>query len=66
MAHKIAEKGPLAISLAKMAINAGSHLDLPSGLLMEKLAQTVAFSSEDRIEGTSAFLEKRKAQFKGK
>jgi enoyl-CoA hydratase len=66
MANKIAEKGPLAVSLAKMAINGGSHFGLPSGLLLEKLAQTVAFSSEDRIEGTSAFLEKRKAQFKGK
>jgi len=49
-----------------MAINAGRHLDLASGLLLEKLAQTVAFSSEDRLEGTSAFLEKRKANFKGK
>jgi len=36
-----------------------------SGLLLEKLAQSVAFATEDRLEGTSAFLEKRKAVFKG-
>lgn len=66
MAAKIAEKGPMAVSLAKLAINTGHHLDLPSGLMLEKIAQCVAFSTEDRIEGTSAFLEKRKAKFKGK
>lgn len=66
MAQKIISKGPLAISLAKMAINIGSNTDIHSGLLFEKLAQTIAFSTEDRIEGTTAFLEKRKANFKGK
>lgn len=66
MAQKIIGKGPLAVSLAKMAINVGANTDLNSGLLFEKFAQTIAFSTEDRIEGTSAFLEKRKADFKGK
>lgn len=66
MAKKIMAKGPVAVSLAKMAINVGANIDINSGLLFEKLAQTVAFSTEDRLEGTTAFLEKRKAQFKGK
>lgn len=66
MAEKIMAKGPIAISLAKMAINVGANIDINSGLLFEKLAQTVAFSTEDRVEGTTAFLEKRQAQFKGK
>jgi len=48
------------------AINVGANTDIYSGLLFEKYAQTIAFSTEDRLEGTSAFLEKRKADFKGK
>ena len=37
-----------------------------TGLMIERLAQTIAFSTEDRKEGTAAFLEKRTAQFQGK
>lgn len=66
MARKIIAKGPVAVGLAKMAINVGSNTDINSGLLIEKLALAVAFSTADRIEGASAFLEKRKAEFKGK
>ncbi|SHE89175.1 enoyl-CoA hydratase [Desulfofundulus australicus DSM 11792] len=66
MARKIIAKGPVAVGLAKLAINVGANTDINSGLLFEKLAQTVAFSTEDRIEGTTAFLEKRKPVFKGK
>lgn len=65
MAEKIAAKGPQAVSLAKMAINTGADTDIHSGLLFEKMAQTVAFSTQDRLEGTSAFLEKRAPHFKG-
>lgn len=66
MAQKIIAKGPMAVSLAKIAINVGANTDLHSGLLFEKFAQTIAFGTEDRIEGTSAFLEKRKPDFQGK
>jgi enoyl-CoA hydratase len=66
MAQKIIGKGPVAISLAKLSINLGANTDINTGLLFEKLAQTIAFSTEDRIEGTSAFLEKRNPSFKGK
>jgi enoyl-CoA hydratase len=66
MADKIGTRGPVAVSLAKLAINAGHNVDIHSGLLLEKLAQSVAFSTQDRIEGTCAFLEKRKPEFKGK
>ncbi|KKM10084.1 enoyl-CoA hydratase [Clostridiales bacterium PH28_bin88] len=65
MAEKIMSKGPVAISVAKAAINVGANTDLFSGLLFEKFAQTVAFGTDDRIEGTSAFLEKRTPNFKG-
>jgi len=66
MAQKIIAKGPVAVSLAKMAINVGTNTDINSGLLFEKVAQTIAFSTDDRIEGTTAFLEKRQPEFKGR
>lgn len=66
MARRIMKKGPVAVSMAKMAINVGMDTDISTGLLFERIAQTVAFSTEDRREGTAAFLEKREAEFKGK
>ena len=66
MAEKIISKAPVAVSLAKAALNIGSNIDIHSGLQFERFAQTIAFSTEDRAEGTTAFLEKRKAEFKGK
>ncbi len=65
MAGKIRAKGPVAIAMSKAAINVGANSDIYTGLMFEKFAQTVAFSTQDRIEGTSAFLEKRKPVFKG-
>lgn len=65
MAKKIMAKGPVAITMGKIAINMGSETDINTGLMIERLAQTVAFSTEDRKEGTAAFLEKRSPNFKG-
>ena len=65
MAEQIMKKGPVATRLAKMAINVGMDTDINTGILFERIAQTVAFGTEDRKEGTQAFLEKRKAEFKG-
>ena len=66
MAQKIVSKGPVAVSLAKSVLNIGANIDIHSGLLLEKFALTIAFSTDDRMEGTAAFLEKREAEFKGK
>ncbi|WP_375088837.1 enoyl-CoA hydratase/isomerase family protein [Peribacillus sp. RS7] len=66
VASQILAKGPLAVKLAKIAVNLGSDVDLKTGLMIEKLAQAVLFSSEDKKEGTTAFLEKRKPHFQGK
>ena len=66
MAEKILAKGPLAVAMAKRVIQGGSNVDLPSGLAMEKLGQTILFATEDRREGMDAFLEKRKARFQGR
>jgi enoyl-CoA hydratase len=65
LAEKVLTRGPLAIRLAKMAINASARVDLDSGLLIETLAQAICFESGDKQEGTSAFLEKRPARFTG-
>lgn len=65
MARMIIGKGPLAVSLAKLCINMGTETDMNTALMLERLAQTVVFATEDRKEGTGAFLEKRKPDFKG-
>ncbi|MCI8699153.1 MAG: hypothetical protein HFF29_08635 [Oscillospiraceae bacterium] len=65
MAGKIKAKGPVAVMLAKMAINVGANTDLLSGLYFERYSQALAFSTEDKAEGTLAFIEKRPASFKG-
>ncbi|MBB6448787.1 enoyl-CoA hydratase [Geomicrobium halophilum] len=62
----ISAKGPLAVRLAKMVVTRGADSNLETAELLEKLAQAVAFQSGDKYEGTSAFLEKRKANFQGK
>jgi enoyl-CoA hydratase len=66
LAKKILRQGPLAARLAKVALNASARVDLDSGLLIETLAQALCYSSEDKLEGTTAFLEKRKPKFSGK
>jgi enoyl-CoA hydratase len=66
LAKKILRQGPLAARLAKLALNASARVDLDSGLLIETLAQALCYSSDDKVEGTTAFLEKRKPKFTGK
>jgi enoyl-CoA hydratase len=66
LAAKITNKSSVAIKLAKQAIMAGANTDINTGLLIERYAFALACSTEDKIEGTTAFLEKRKAVFKGR
>ncbi len=66
LARRILRQGPLAARLAKLVINASARVDLDSGLLLETLAQAVCYQSEDKREGTTAFLEKRKPKFTGR
>ncbi|MFO1518996.1 MAG: enoyl-CoA hydratase-related protein [bacterium] len=65
-AREIMKKGPIGVRLAKQVVNEGSDLDLASGLALEKATFPLIFATEDRVEGVGAFLEKRKAEFKGK
>ncbi|MGE3342940.1 MAG: enoyl-CoA hydratase/isomerase family protein [Vicinamibacterales bacterium] len=66
LAERILSRGPLAVRLAKAAVNASARVDLESGLLIETLSQAICFQSEDKQEGTSAFLEKRPPTFTGR
>ena len=65
LAKRILRQGPLAARLARLSLNASARVDLDSGLLIETLAQAICYDSEDKREGTSAFLEKRKPKFTG-
>ena len=66
LAKKILKQGPLAARLAKLALNASARVDLDSGLLIETLAQSICYDSDDKREGTTAFLAKRKPKFTGR
>lgn len=65
-ARRISLKGPLAVRMAKAAVNRGADMEMETALYLEKLAQTILIGSEDKLEGTQAFLDKRTPQFKGK
>jgi enoyl-CoA hydratase len=66
IANRIAEKSPIALRLAKEAVKLAARSNLDEGLRREVDLFALCFSSEDKDEGVSAFLEKRKPQFKGK
>jgi len=61
----IASKGKASLRAAKQAINSGMDVDLKTGCRIEIDAFAICLSSSDAKEGTEAFLEKRKANFKG-
>ena len=66
IAAKIIANAPLAIQYAMEAVNHGLDLPLAEGLYLEATLFGVVCATEDKNEGTKAFLEKRAAQFKGK
>ena len=65
MAGRVIAQGPIAIRLAKRALNASANMPLQAGLEFESMIQAVTFESKDKLEGASAFLEKRKPRFTG-
>lgn len=66
MANTILSKGPIAVRLAKAAINFGSETSLVEGIAFEIQKFSEIFGTEDKNEGTRAFLEKRAPNFKDK
>ncbi len=66
LARTLATKPPIALAMAKAAINEGLEVDLDRGCSIEAANFGLLFSTEDRAEGTRAFLEKRQPDFKGR
>lgn len=66
LAGQVAERAPVAIRLAKEAVNQAFETNLKDGLSAERRAFYFLFSTEDQNEGMSAFLEKREPVWKGK
>ncbi len=66
IAQKIIANAPLAVQFAMEAVNKGMEMNLAEGLYLEATLFGVACATEDKQEGTTAFLEKRPPQFKGK
>lgn len=65
LARRISSRAPVAVQLTKSAIQHGKNVDLASGQAYEAEVFGQTFSTEDQKEGCAAFLEKRKAEFKG-
>ncbi len=66
VAAKIAANAPLAIRYCMEAVNKGMEMTLAEGLFLEATLFAVTCATEDKKEGTTAFLEKRAANFQGK
>jgi enoyl-CoA hydratase len=66
MAKKMASRGPLAVRAAIEAVMVGSDMGFDEGQVLEATLFGLLASSDDMKEGMSAFLEKRKADFKGR
>src|SRR5438445_3961880 len=66
IAKKIITNAPMAVQYTLEAVNKGMEMPLAEGLFLEATLFSVACATEDKKEGTSAFLEKRAAAFKGK
>ena len=64
-AETVASKGKVSLREAKQAVNKGMNVDLATGCGIEIDAFSLCYASSDAKEGTSAFLEKRQAEFKG-
>jgi enoyl-CoA hydratase/carnithine racemase len=66
LARLVAARPPLAARLGKQAVLAAAETSLSEGLVAERKLFDEAMASEDRVEGMTAFLEKREPKFKGR
>jgi enoyl-CoA hydratase len=62
----ISSRGPVAIRLAKSVMQQGQDADVRTAHALEQQAFGLVFASEDRVEGTTAFVEKRDPEFRGR
>jgi len=65
LATRIARVGPVAVRLAKRAINENADSAMPVALAAERSLFAMCMSTDDQAEGMQAFLDKRKARFEG-
>ena len=66
LAKTVAAQAPIAVRLAKDAVNAAFETTLEQGLEVERRNFFLLFATEDMREGMKAFMEKRKAEFRGR
>ena len=66
LAATVAERPPLAVRLAKQAVLAADDTTLSAGLDHERRLYELAMATDDRVEGMTAFIEKRKPEFRGR
>jgi enoyl-CoA hydratase/carnithine racemase len=66
LARTVAERPPIAARLAKQAVLAAEETALGAGLESERRLYELAMATEDRVEGMTAFLEKREPKFEGR
>ncbi|MEA2651563.1 MAG: enoyl-CoA hydratase [Chloroflexota bacterium] len=66
LAARIATKSPIALRLAKEAVNAAYEMSLTDALAHERRLFYLLFASDDQKEGMAAFLEKREPDFRGR
>ncbi|HQA50660.1 MAG TPA: enoyl-CoA hydratase/isomerase family protein [Syntrophomonadaceae bacterium] len=66
MARRLSRKPPLVVPMIKELLELSEHLDPTVGTMMEREKFSVLFATEDKTEGMKAFLEGRRAEFKGK
>lgn len=66
LAESIAKQAPIAVKLAKEAINQGAQVDIDQAMRIEENAFGLVFTTEDKNIGTQAFINKEKAEFQNK
>jgi enoyl-CoA hydratase/carnithine racemase len=66
LADVVARRPPIAVRLAKQAVLAAEETTLTAGLEHERRLYELAMATEDRLEGMSAFIEKRRPEFRGR
>ncbi len=66
LAQVVARRPPIAVRLAKQAVQAADETPLGAGLEYERRLYELAMATEDRVEGMTAFIEKRKPEFRGR
>jgi enoyl-CoA hydratase/carnithine racemase len=66
LAEVVARRPPIAARLAKQAVLAAEETTMTAGLEHERRLYELAMATEDRVEGMTAFIEKRRPEFRGR